>query len=267
LGIVLGGVLAEITRARAVADQLTRDLVEQYDRDPVLRSLSVPRVALDGVSLALRFRVGEVQGAVPDPVTPAALAEDWSATLAGTVVPALLDSFPTLTDVERQQVELAIASDLRVREIRARTRAPEPSVDAAGPARDTVRGEDVLGQWRPRLPVELIEKGLGTGDLTPVRAASVKLVGDSWMQIPQEVREKLGPKGDFTGRLDAIVGPALKGRLTALEQGATLAAALRSRLDVQVAGADIADPSQVQTITFTLRSADLDVLLDAPREG
>jgi hypothetical protein len=262
LGIVLGGMLAEITRARAVADRLTRDLVQQYDGDPVLRSLSVPRVALDGVSLALRFAVSDVQAADPDPVDATAFADDWSQTLGGTVLPTLLDAFPHLSEVERQQVQLAIATDLRVRDIRAATRQPVPAPGAADPA---PRPE--LPIWRPRLPIEVVRQGLDTGDLSAVQAESVKLVGDSWVQIPQEVRDKLGPKADFIGRVDALVASALKARLAVLRDRAELTAALRSRLDVVVGGAEIADPNQVQTITLTLRGADLDVLVDGTGEG
>ena len=46
LGSVLGALIAELVQARAIADRLTRDLVEEYESDPVLAAMNVPRVTI-----------------------------------------------------------------------------------------------------------------------------------------------------------------------------------------------------------------------------
>lgn len=86
LGSVLGAMIAELVRARVIADELTRQLVVEYEADPVLSSLSVPRVRLGEAQLTLRFSVQDVQEVEVEALTPSALRTDWAEAASGAMV-------------------------------------------------------------------------------------------------------------------------------------------------------------------------------------
>lgn len=71
LGLIVGAVLADVMRARLAADELSRELAGEYRQDPILASMSVPRVVVDEATLTLHFSVADVdelkQAAEPDP--------------------------------------------------------------------------------------------------------------------------------------------------------------------------------------------------------
>ncbi|ACS84176.1 hypothetical protein [Musicola paradisiaca] len=57
----LGTVLTDLTQARVTSDICSRDTSRFYQQDPVLRSYSVPRVALDSFEFELQFAITGVK--------------------------------------------------------------------------------------------------------------------------------------------------------------------------------------------------------------
>lgn len=57
LSQIIGAILSDITRARAISDTYTRDLKPSYEQDPFLKFLSVPRTDIKEVTLELKFAI------------------------------------------------------------------------------------------------------------------------------------------------------------------------------------------------------------------
>ena len=59
LSEILGGILKDVMAARTTADYLSRDLLETYQKDPVMALMPVPRVTIRQLDLSLKFAVSE----------------------------------------------------------------------------------------------------------------------------------------------------------------------------------------------------------------
>ncbi|MGW0558655.1 hypothetical protein ACWDZ6_31495 [Streptomyces sp. NPDC002926] len=90
LGDVLGALLTDVVRARLAADALTASAVAAYRDDPVLASLSVPRVTVTGMTVRLAFSAAEVAVPDPQPLDVARAAREWNITLRDRLLPGLL---------------------------------------------------------------------------------------------------------------------------------------------------------------------------------
>jgi hypothetical protein len=261
LGVVLGSILAELTQARRVADALTRELIDQYRADPRLAAMSVPRAILSDVTINLKFQVRDVETAPVLSISPDRLGALWSATFREKVMPQLLDRFK-LSPAEEAQVVSAITTDLRAREIRQRFRVDEATSDSDRGRVETGGIEPVvpLRAWELTFETAVLEAAT-VGDRAPLAQASVKLVADSWTQIPTDVRAKLGTKAAFTAQLAEIVDAELVALIDEENARAEIVAALRSRIDVLVKGEEIVDPARIQTLTITLRGSDVEAVM------
>lgn len=227
LGSVVGGILAELARARVVADRLTRDLVGEYEDDPILSGLSVPRVKLSEATLTVRYVVNEVASAEPVEPDPVVVGSRWQKVARDELVPRALESLGVTGD-ERRAVSKVIA------------------VKAVG--------------------VRTTEQALG-GDTAALVDATVEGVLESWNEIPVGVRRRLGGKSAFRSELRTRAATQLESFLARAARDRLLSSVLASKIDVGVLTADLPeDPSRIQEVQLTVTGEDLELVLGEQEE-
>jgi hypothetical protein len=223
LGSLLGGILAEVARARLIADGLTRDLVNEYESDPVLASLSVPRVVVSEATVALRFTVQDLEEASPLPPDVGAVRVEWPRHAVASALPNALVRLG-LTETDRDAV-LAMV--------------------------DTPTARPTAAEVREAL----------AGRPGAAASATARPISDAWTKIPPAVRRRLGSKTAFRRRLDEALAEDLMSYLEREASRALVRAALASKLDVAIRRDELpVDPTHLQEIRLTLRGEDLDVI-------
>jgi hypothetical protein len=65
LGQVLGAVMADLTRARSLADQETLRIAQLYAQDPLLRDMPVPHIRLPEITLDMPILIQRLEGGRP----------------------------------------------------------------------------------------------------------------------------------------------------------------------------------------------------------
>jgi hypothetical protein len=234
LGSVLGAILAELTRARFVADELTRDLVSEYRKDSILSSMSVPRIVLDEAALTLRFGVSDVQEA-PQPALDAGSVRDaWVPHAVSMVLPRVLD-------------RLGVAPDEHAAII------------------DTFT--ETAGRPLGVPPLTEVRRAIA-GERLGMAIATAKPVLDTWSALPSRIRTTLGTKTTFRRELERNLREELDVFIERQHEAALVKAALASRLDVAVSAQDLPqDPGLVQEFRITVRGQDLELLLEGDGAG
>lgn len=229
LGAVLGGVLAEITRARVISDRLTRDLVANYEEDPILASLSVPRVTIGGAEIVLRFTVSDFEEQPTADLDASQVRDGWLAHVEDHVLPSVL-------------AEVGLDEKARSEVVRA--------IDSEAP--------NLLG--RPR--VADIRAALKK-DAAPAATATAKPLLDNWTAIPRSVRDKMGTKTTFRRTLNDRLESELSGFVQRAVAEETIKAALASRMEVAISHTQLSteQPETFQEVRLSISSQDLDTLL------
>lgn len=105
LGEVLGGLLADVVRARVTADELTAAAVETYRANPVLASLSVPRVVVSDLTFRVRFAVNGVDVADRAVLDVARAESEWNAVVRDGTLPR------ALREADESMLRDALAAD------------------------------------------------------------------------------------------------------------------------------------------------------------
>jgi hypothetical protein len=90
LGEVLGALLTDVVRARLAADELTAQALAAYRADPVLSSMSVPRVTVSNMTIRLRYITSAVETPEPRPVDVVRANTTWNTMLRTKTVPGVL---------------------------------------------------------------------------------------------------------------------------------------------------------------------------------
>ena len=223
LGSVLGAILAELDRARVAADTLTRDLVNEYRADPILASMSVPRLQLDQAELTLRFSVNDLQETEPAMPAVNVAAEGLTRHARAKIMPGYLEHLG-LHGSERDEI-LAITDDAML------------------------------------VGTAAIKTAL-TGDVTTAARETAQSVGQVWDRIPRELRTRIGSKASFVRGLEARLNVEVPTYLGRLSEGALIKAALASTIDVGIRSADLAaTPEHLHELKLTLRGEDVTVVL------
>lgn len=235
LSSLVGGILAELARARAIADELTKELVEDYEKDPVLASMSVPRITMKEIGLTLRFTVDDVEEVPPAEPDPAAIRKEWPASFSrriDRVVERLAGGADKLTEEERKQLKAVLAR--------------------------TASGQ---------IPTQLLKEAVA-GRVDRVAGAVAKPALDKWATLPPTLRKRLGNKAAFTKALTDVVARDLDGYLKKKRSRAFMEAALASSVKVAVQRDQLpSDPAQQQEIHLTLSGEDLEIVLDDRNRG
>lgn len=240
LGSVVGAVLAELTRARAISDELTRELVERYEADPILASLSVPRVSLGQAEIAIRFVVSDIEEPKSTEPDADAAREAWISHFSSVVLPTLVER-ANLQAEERRQVLAVLAG------------ANDKEEDA--PVRVVVRPP--LGDVRAAL----------TGEQLKLVSSTVGPVAERFDSLPAALKRKLGGKVVFTDRLTTVSTEGLASVLRARARADLITSALASTVNISVTSDALsADSDRLQELRLTIHSDDLDTVL-GEREG
>lgn len=224
LGSVVGTVLAELTRARVVADQVTRDLVAAYEDDPVLAAMNVPRVTLGEATITVRYAVEDL---VEPPSSQPDLAwakGEWVGVVETKVLPAVAG-------------RLGLAgedADQMIRSLRPTLRPPS------------------VNQLRAAL------SGNGDAAVKP----TVESVVSSWGDLATSDRRRIGRKTDFRSAFEDEVRSEFARFSRDIQRRALLDAVLASRLEVSVTRDRLPDdPGRIQELTLSIRAEDLDLVL------
>jgi hypothetical protein len=228
LGSVLGAILAELARARLVSDELSKTLAAEYRGDPILASMSIPRLVLDEVALTLRFSVSDLVEAPVTTPDAGTLRDDWIVFAETNVVPGVLERF------QIPQEDRATVMDI--------------VKDTAG------------------VPVGIptisdVRTAVG-GDRKPAVAATVAPVLDAWTSLPAGIRSVIGTKTTFRRELERDLAEQFGLFVDRQQELALVQAALASELQVAVVRDQLPeDPSLMQEFRLTVRGQDLDVLV------
>lgn len=240
LASVVGGVLLEMTRARVIADTLARDLVAEYESDPILANLAVPRLAIKEATVTLRFVVSGVEEVAPAPIDPKAVQDNWPGRFAATLSSVMLRQ---LEPAEAEAALLLFATPREAVRSRARVTGRLGTVTA-----DTVK-----------------QALSGNGQAMVV--ASVTPVTERWNELPATTRRKLGSAAVFNQQLQEATEAALTAELNRVQELTEVRAALRSKLQVALAPGDLPPGATMHQVELTLRSEDIDLILAPERTG
>jgi hypothetical protein len=233
LGSVLGAILAEVARARLVADHLSRDLVDDYRADPILASMSVPRVLVDQAVLTVRFSVSEMVEAEVATPAEASAALGWARHLASAVIPAVLDRHG-LGDAERRATLARLVGS-----------RDAPSIE---------------------IPPTVMRDALA-GDFVGSSRATTDALLQTWASLPREVRVKLGGKAAFRRELEGRLAREVASFVSRVREVELVKAALASRIDVGIRPDDLPTQSErIQELTLTLRGEDLSLIVESDGE-
>lgn len=233
LGSVLGSILAELARARVVADTLSRDLVDEYRADPILASLSVPRISIDRAELTLRFAVSDLTEVQPGEPVDREVADRWVRHVASSVLPELLRA----KGLEATEANATLERLVGSREA--------PSID---------------------LPQDSIRDAL-RGDAAASARTTTDAVLSGWDGLPAATRKRLGTKAAFEAELRSRLtteSTPFIGRVGELE---FVRAALASRMDIGIRSNDLStQPEQIQELKLTLRGEDVSLIIETIAE-
>jgi len=224
LGQVLGAFLADVIRARLAADELTAEAVDAYRADPVLASLSVPRVTVSDMTVRLRFLVSGF--AVPEPgaIDIARATEEWNVGVWDRVLTRLLRARGD--DALREDVELL---------------------------RESLRSEPII------VGADVLQAAAG-GDTDPLVGLTVSAVLERVRALPPAARRRLGTLAQLREDLQREVTREAHVLTDRLGQRQAAEQVLRSRLEIEVE-ADKLQESRVESIqeldvTVTLADAE-----------
>lgn len=235
LGTVLGGMLAELARARVIADQLSKEFVATYREDPILASLSVPRVVVDEAALTLRFSISDLE--------------------------ELPEKSPDADSVRTAWVREA-APRVLARVVEQLGVPPEEQPTTVAAIKETV------GTLAGVPPLKEVRRAVA-GDSEGVLAATASPLLEGWDALPAPVRSSLGTKAEFRGALERELDLEFDVLLKQRRDLEMVRAVLQSRIDVAVQPDELpADPGLVQEFRITVRCQDVELLLiDAQEKG
>jgi len=228
LGSVLGAILAELGRARVVADHLSRDLVDDYRADPILASMSVPRVMLDHAELTLRFSVSDLTEVEATPTAASLAAKDWARHVASAVLSDVLEKRGLDVDERRATIVRLVRSD------------ETPSLV---------------------VPVTVIRDAIA-GKYAASSRVTTSAVLEAWGELPREVRTKLGSKAAFRRELEGRLVREVSSFVGRAREIELVKAALASRIDVAIRTEDLpSEPERIQELKLTLRGEDVTLIV------
>ena len=227
LGAVVGTILADLVRARLAADELSRALAEEYRDNPVLASMSVPRLVIEETTLTLRFSVTDLEmPSAPEP-DPRELRDAWVERASSRLVPQVIE--PLRSEPERHmEVEEAIAES-----------SGAPGTPTLTHVRRAIGGEP---------------EGLVT--------ATVEPLVEAWAELPAGVRTELGGKRTFRGTLERTAADDFDLLLARHQELGLAREALASQAEVEVRPEEMPEqPELIQELRITARGEDIDALL------
>jgi hypothetical protein len=230
LGAVLGSILAEFARARLISDQLSKNLVAEYRADPILASMSVPRVVVDEAALTLRFSVSEIEEIPEATLRPDDVRAGWLRHVSTSVLTRVVD-------------ESDIPADARAAALAALS-------------------ESMSSRNRTTLGISDVRRAIA-GDVRPTVAATTRTLVDAWDKLPASARRSLRTKTNLRLRLERELQVELPKVMARQREFELVRAALASRIEVALRTDDLPqDPGLVQEFRITIRGQDVELLLE-----
>jgi hypothetical protein len=226
LGEVLGGMLTDVVQARMAADAVTAQALATYRADPVLASMSVPRVTISTLTVKLNFAVSGVATPEAGPVPVEVAGAQWASVMRERVVPLVQASAPTRT-------------------ARSRGAGSRATAEPPGPAPIEV-------------PPEAIAE-LAQGRVDPVVAATVeRLVKLAGGEIAPELQERLASE---VRREAVLLADSLRQRILAER-----ALHSRLEVDIVADAVANTKPEALQSLEVTFSVEDIEHFLTSGTE-
>lgn len=232
LGSVLGAILADVSRARVVSDELTRGLADVYRADTVLGSMSVPRLVIDQAELTLRFALSDITEPPPSPRPDApAVGDAWIRHVEEVVVPRVATRLNLAPEVFSGAASTAVS---------------RPPARGGGP---------------------VIERALG-GETKPLATATATAMSDVFANLSAEEKERIGNKTQLKNAVQDELEVEARAFLAREIDLSSIRAVLASSVDVEVRSQALTtQPNAVQELRLTIREADLDTLVQHAESG
>jgi len=233
LGEVLGGLLTDVVRARLAADALTADSLDAYRADPVLSSMSVPRVTVSDMTVRLRFMVSDVAVPEPRPLDLARIQNLWNIAVRERVLARLMQG----------------REDEAVREDAQRLR-------------EALEAEPIV------VDSDLLRRALD-GDTSPLVDSTVSTALDRVRALSSGSRRRLGPVSQLREDLQREATHEAVAFAERVRQEQSIEQALGSRLQVEVVSNQLEQaPAQtLQELEITVSIADVEELLTATTDS
>jgi hypothetical protein len=233
LGSVVGAILADIARARVVGDELTRDLVDAYRSDPILGSMSVPRLIIDQAELTLHFTTLDVEEPPPTPPPDTPLIRDaWITHAEDTVVPRIAERLGLPPDIFK------------------------------GAAADALKPTTADG------PANKVFDRAVAGDPSAAATATAKALADVFPNLSPDDQKRLRNKTAIKTAVQDELEAELRTFISKQVDLTSVRAVLASRIDVDIRAPALASqPSAIQELRLTLRAADIDTVIRAAEPG
>lgn len=226
LSSVIGGVLAELVRARSISDRLTKELVAEYQTDPVLASLSVPRITVRNAEIAVRYAVEDITDVAPKQPDVDGVLDVWRARIEPVVMSRIL----TRGALTSEEVKATLSA-----------------LDAAG--------------GKTARPTKTELRQALTGDAAPAARKVTSLAVANFAKVPADVRKKFTSKAAFQKALETVAKEEIEAFVRECKELEIVKAALATQLDVSVNPADLGKiPEQMQEIKLTINGEDLDLI-------
>jgi hypothetical protein len=230
LGEVLGGLLTDVVRARLAADALTADALDAYRADPVLTSMSVPRVTVSNMTVRLRFLVSDVTVPEPRPLDIERAQDSWNVAVRERVLPQLLQG-----------------------------REGDPALREDGQRlREALEAEPIV------VDPDLLRRAVN-GDAEPLADVTVAALLDRVRGLSTAARRRLGTLTQLREELQRGIRRELALFTERLRQSQAVEQALGSRLQVEVVSELLQQVpvESLQQLEVTVSIADVEELLTA----
>jgi hypothetical protein len=205
-------------------------MVDEYRGDPILSSMSVPRVVIDEAAVTLRFAVSDVAEEPVVPVSPEAIRADWLRHVGSSVIRRFVEK----SELDQDMRETALSA------------LSQPALSASASS----------------VGVKEMDRAVA-GDPKAAASATARNVMAGWDALPTPVQRALGGKAKTRRRIERDLReelPTFIGRQREIE---LVRAALASRIEIALKREDLpSDPAALQEFRITLRGQDVDVLLN-----
>lgn len=90
LSEIVGGLMRDLSQSHAIVDSHTRQILETYEKDPVLSHFPVPRLTIRTATLKLKFLIKDQAAPRPDD-DPSDYREIWGKALRERIMPQVME--------------------------------------------------------------------------------------------------------------------------------------------------------------------------------
>jgi hypothetical protein len=225
LSEILGGILKDISQSRIVADTLTKEYSEIYQKDPLLSHLPVPRVTIKDVTLKLKFAVDEHSKTEYGESVESEFGKQWKKELAEEVFPQIVHSSLNLKGTDFKITESA-------RKAIEAERMPKFAIAAAF-------------EGKPEYMID----------------STVRLLTKSKRRLPWQLRKEMPRVAQLRPEVEKYVRRVVEKKIPEMRQFSAAHEISKMDMDILVKKSDLEkiQESTLQELTFTITTEDIKI--------